>query len=88
MAKIDRTLRQVFAWAVVVSVAAVFIVGYAHLHSQHRQAQREVIYRKALIQVKKDREARRNEYLRRLERERAEKVFQNSGRLVGQSVEP
>ena len=84
MAKIDRTLRKVFAWAVIVSVAAVFIVGYAHLHSQHRQAQREVIYRKALMQVKKDREARKNEYLRRLERERAEKAFQDSALLVKQ----
>ncbi|MBR3899691.1 MAG: hypothetical protein IKJ44_05410, partial [Elusimicrobiaceae bacterium] len=63
---------------------AVFIVVIAHFQSQHRQAQREVIYRKALMQVKKDREARKNEYLRRLERERAEKAFQDSALLVKQ----
>ncbi|WP_458401596.1 hypothetical protein [Candidatus Avelusimicrobium sp.] len=84
MAKIDRTLRKVFAWAVLVSIVAVFIVVIAHFQSQYRQAQREVIYRKALMQVKKDREARKNEYLRRLERERAEKAFQDSALLVKQ----
>lgn len=84
MARVDNMLKRVFLWALVLSILSVFIVAGVHFHSQHRQAQREVIYRKALMQVKKDREARKNEYLRRLERERAEKAFQDSALLVKQ----
>ncbi len=81
MAKIDMTLKRIFAWAVLISILLVGVVCYLHFASQQRQAEREVIYIKARAMVAQQQRERTQQWEKR-RREQAMQREYSKGRVV------
>ncbi|MBR3604238.1 MAG: hypothetical protein IKL48_06180 [Elusimicrobiaceae bacterium] len=82
MSKVDSRLKTIFSVAFAWVIIILLVVGYLHLSAQHRQAQRELIYIKALNQVAQERRARQQEYDKRRKEAQLRREY-NQGQVVG-----
>ena len=81
MAKIDQKLQRIFAWTVLVCVVLSVMSLYLYVSSQHKQAERELIYLKARNLAMQEQQKRARDYQKRLIQRRLTQEF-NQGRVV------
>ena len=82
MSNVDSRLKKIFTVAVTWSVLIVCVMVYLHFAAQHRQAQRELIYQKAVQQSVQEKHKRQQEYEKRRREAQLRREY-NQGKVVG-----
>lgn len=87
MAKVDKILQRIFAWAVLLCIVASIASLYLYFDMQQRQAERELIYVKARAMAAQQQRDRAREWRKRRKEQELSQEF-NKGRVVDISRRP
>lgn len=82
MSNVDKRLRTVFAVAVTWIVLISAVMVYLHFSAQHRQAQRELIYIKAVEQAAQERRNQERDFEKRRREDQRRREY-NQGKVAG-----
>ena len=78
----DLSLKKIFVAALLVVAAVASVVVYIHLLTEQRQAEREIIYIRARQMAAEQQRARTLQYQKRLQENRLNREFRQSGKVV------